>query len=160
MLGFTDIRKILGDIGEKDKFLLLLLDDYHLILRTPKDYPKGQKTSPEMQRFLNGLRNLAVHRTGGQYFSTVVTAFQRLDELGPALTRGGSPWYNHYLYVDLKPFSQEDIDNYFFNPDGHFFISMPDNISKEEVLEITGRYPILLQDAGYIFSQSYSNYRY
>ena len=148
-----DIRQILKHIGKKDKFLLLILDDYEKILRTPESYSKDYKKSQEMQTFLSGLRNLAVHSTEGQYFSTVVAAFRRLDELGPELPRGGSPWYNHYLYVDLKPFSQEDIDNYFFNPDGRFFISIPGNISKKEVLEITGGYPILLQYAGYIFSE-------
>ena len=149
-----DIRRILKQIGKREKFLLLLLDDYHGILRTREDYNKGEPKSTEMEAFLSGLRNLAVHNTEGQYFSTVVAAFQKVDELGPEIPRGGSPWYNHYLYVDLKPFSQEDIDNYFFNPDGHFFISIPDNIQKEKVLEITGGYPILLQRAGYIFSQS------
>ena len=149
-----DIRRILKQIGKRDKFLLLLLDDYHGILRTREDYNKGEPKSTEMEAFLSGLRNLAVHNTEGQYFSTVVAAFQKVDELGPEIPRGGSPWYNHYLYVDLKPFSQEDIDNYFFNPDGHFFISIPDNIQKEKVLEMTGGYPILLQRAGYIFSQS------
>ncbi len=149
-----DIRRILKQIGKRDKFLLLLLDDYHGILRTREDYSKEEQKSTEIEAFLSGLRNLAVHNTEGQYFSTVVAAFQKVDELGPEIPRGGSPWYNHYLYVDLKPFSQEDIDNYFFNPDGHFFISIPDNISKKEVLEMTGGYPILLQRAGYIFSQS------
>jgi hypothetical protein len=152
-IGIRDIRQILKHIGEKDKFLLLILDDYEKILSTPEKYSKDYKKSQEMQTFLSGLRNLAVHSTEGQYFSTVVAAFQRLDELGPELPRGGSPWYNHYLYVDLKPFSQKDIDNYFFNPDSHFFISIPYNILKKEVLEITGRYPILLQYAGYIFSE-------
>jgi hypothetical protein len=156
-IGIRDIRQILKHIGEKDKFLLLLLDDYHGILSTPESYSKEYEKSQEMQTFLSGLRNLAVHSKEGQYFSTVVAAFQKLNELGPELPRGGSPWYNHYLYVDLKPFSQEDIDNYFFNPNGHFFISIPDNISKKEVLEITGGYPILLQHAGYIFSESYPN---
>ena len=149
-----DIRRILKQIGKRGKFLLLLLDDYHGILRTREDYGKEDPKSKEMEAFLSGLRNLAVHNTEGQYFSTVVAAFQKVDELGPEIPRGGSPWYNHYLYVDLKPFSQEDIDNYFFNPDGHFFISIPDNIQKEKVLEITGGYPILLQHAGYIFSRS------
>jgi hypothetical protein len=152
-----DIRQILKHIGKKDKFLLLILDDYEKILRTPESYSKDYKKSQEMQTFLSGLRNLAVHSTECQYFSTVVAAFRRLDELGPELPRGGSPWYNHYLYVDLKPFSQEDIDNYFFNPDGRFFISIPDNISKKEVLEITGGHPRLLQYAGYIFSEPYSH---
>jgi hypothetical protein len=152
-----DIRQILKHIGKKDKFLLLILDDYEKILCTPGEYSKDYKKSQEMQTFLSGFRNLAVHSTEGQYFSTVVAAFRRLDELGPELPRGGSPWYNHYLYVDLKPFSQEDIDNYFFNPDGRFFISIPGNISKKEVLEITGGYPILLQYAGYIFSEPEPN---
>ena len=149
-----DIRRILKQIGKREKFLLLLLDDYHGILRTREDYSKEEQKSTEMEAFLSGLRNLAVHNTEGQYFSTVVAAFQKVDELGPEIPRGGSPWYNHYLYVDLKPFSQKDIDNYFFNIDGHFFISIPDNIQKEKVLEMTGGYPILLQRAGYIFSQS------
>ena len=148
-----DIRQILKHIGKKDKFLLLILDDYEKILCTPGEYSKDYKKSQEMQTFLSGLRNLAVHSTEGQYFSTVVAAFRRLDELGPELPRGGSPWYNHYLYVDLKPFSQEDINNYFFNSDSHFFISIPENIQKEKVLEITSGYPILLQQAGYIFSK-------
>ena len=152
-----DIRQILKYIGKKDKFLLLILDDYEKILRTPEKYSKSDNKSQEMQTFLSGLRNLAVHSTEGQYFSTVVAAFQKVDELGPEIPRGGSPWYNHYLYVDLKPFSEEDIDNYFFNPNGHFFISIPDNISKREVLEITGGYPILLQYAGYIFSEPEPN---
>ena len=149
-----DIRRILKQIGKREKFLLLLLDDYHGILRTREDYNKGDQKSTEMEAFLSGLRNLAVHNTEGQYFSTVVAAFQKVHELGPEIPRGGSPWYNHYLYVDLEPFSQKDIDNYFFNTYGHFFISIPDNISKKEVLEMTGGYPILLQRAGYIFSQS------
>jgi hypothetical protein len=152
-IGIRDIRQILKYIGKKDKFLLLILDDCEKILCTPESYSKDHKKSQEMQTFLSGLRNLAVHSTEGQYFSTVVAAFQRLDKLGPELPRGGSPWYNHYLYVDLKPFSQKDIDHYFFNPNGHFFISIPNNISKEEVLEITGGYPILLQYAGSIFSE-------
>ena len=48
----------------------------------------------------------------------------------------------------------DSIDNYFFNSDSHFFFSIPDNIQKAKVLEIIGRYPILLQHAGHIFSQS------
>ncbi|NER08587.1 MAG: ATP-binding protein, partial [Okeania sp. SIO3C4] len=33
-----DIRQILRHIGKRDKFLLLLLDDYHGILGTPEEY--------------------------------------------------------------------------------------------------------------------------
>ena len=56
-----DIRQILRHIGKRDKFLLLLLDDYHVILGTKEDYSSNLEKSREMQTFLSGLRNLAVH---------------------------------------------------------------------------------------------------
>ncbi|NEQ39861.1 MAG: ATP-binding protein [Okeania sp. SIO3I5] len=111
-----DIRKILREIGKRDKFLLLLLDNYHRIVGTQEEYINNLEKSRKMETFLSGLRNLAVHSKEGQYFSTVVTTFQKLHELGPIITRAGSPWFNHYLYVDIKPFSQEDIDNFFLAP--------------------------------------------
>ena len=110
-----DIRQILRKIGERNKFLLLLLDDYHRILGIREKYGNDSEESRKMQTFLSELRNLAVHSKEGKYFSTVVAAFQKLDELGPKLPRGGSPWYNHYLYVDLTPFNKQEIDDYFFN---------------------------------------------
>ena len=145
-----DIRRILKQIGKRNKFLLLLLDDYHGILRTREDYNKGEPKSTEMEAFLSGLRNLAVHNTEGQYFSTIVATFQKLHELGPAVLPGGSPWYNHYAYLPLKPFSKSDIEGHFFNRDSHFFIS---DAPKEEVLKMTGGYPALLQLTGDIFSR-------
>ncbi|MEM1167624.1 MAG: ATP-binding protein [Cyanobacteria bacterium P01_H01_bin.35] len=116
IIEIRDIRQILREIGKRDKFLLLLLDDYHGILGTQEEYINNLEKSKEMQTFLSGLRNLAVRSREGQYFSTVVAAFRKLDELGPELPRGGSPWYNHYLYVDLKAFSHEDVDNFFLIP--------------------------------------------
>ncbi len=144
-----DIRQILRKIGEIGKFLLLLLDNYNDIIRTPEEYSADSEKSREMLTFLSGLRNLAIQGEEGKYFSTVVATFQQLDELGPKIG-GGSPWYNHYIYVDLKLFSQEDIENYFFNQK-YFFISIPENIQKEKVLEITGGYPTLLQQVGEAF---------
>jgi Cdc6-like AAA superfamily ATPase len=147
----TNIREVIREIGKKDKFLLLLLDNYHLIFGTKEEY--DYKKPREMLNFLSELRNLAVHSTEGQYFSTIVTTFQKLHELGPEITPGGSPWYNHYAYLPLKPFIQDDIDNHFFNPDSHFFISIPEDVPKEKVLEMTGGYPGLLQCTGDVFSK-------
>lgn len=47
-----------------------------------------------MLTFLSEFRDLAVHSNEGRYLSTVVTTFRRLNELGPTITPGGSPWYN------------------------------------------------------------------
>jgi len=44
-----------------------------------------------MEAFLSVLCHLAVHNTEGQYFSTVVAAFQKVDELGPEISRGAFP---------------------------------------------------------------------
>ena len=52
---------------------------------------KEDQKSTEMEAFLSVLRNLAVHNTEGQYFSTVVAAFQKVDELGPEISRGAFP---------------------------------------------------------------------
>jgi hypothetical protein len=147
----TDIRQVLKEIGKRDTFLLLLLDDYHVIFGTQQEY--DSQKSREILNFLSELRNLAVHNIEGQYFSTIVTTFQRLHELGPEITRGGSPWYNHYAYLPLKPFSQDDIENHFLNSYSHFFISIPEDIPKEKVLEMTGGYPGLLQCTGDVFSK-------
>ena len=147
----TDIRELLREIGKRGKFLLLLLDDYHIMLGKRERYPENQgKKSTKMLTFLSELRNLAVHNREGQYFSTIVATFQKLHELGPAVLPGGSPWYNHYAYLPLKPFSKSDIEGHFFNRDSHFFIS---DAPKEEVLKMTGGYPALLQLTGDIFSR-------
>jgi len=148
-----DIRQILRKIGEREKFFLLLLDDYHGIVGTKEEYINDHNKSKEMETFLSELRNLAVHSTEGQYFSTIVTTFQKLHELGPELSRGGSPWYNHYSYIPLKPFSLEDVDKYFLKSDSVSFISISEDIQKEKVLEMTGGYPGLLQCVGDIFSR-------
>ncbi|NES70319.1 MAG: ATP-binding protein, partial [Okeania sp. SIO2D1] len=147
-----DIRQILKKIVEKDKFFLLLLDDYHGIVGTQEEYVNDHNKSREKETFLSELRNLAVHSTEGQYFSTIVTTFQKLHELGPIITRAGSPWYNHYSYLPLKPFSRDDIDKYFFKSDSRSFISIPEDIQKEKVLEMTGGYLGLLQCVGDVFS--------
>ena len=100
-----DLRRILRKIGQQNKFLLLLLDDYDVALRTNEQY-----TEVEMLTFLSEFRDLAVHSNEGRYLSTVVTTFRRLNELGPAITPGGSPWYNHYLFRLLQPLNDREIE--------------------------------------------------
>ncbi len=45
----TDIRQVLKEIGKRGKFLLLLLDDYHVILGTQEEY--DYKKSREILNF-------------------------------------------------------------------------------------------------------------
>lgn len=46
-----DIRQILREIGKRDKFLLLLLDDYHRIVGTQEDYTNNLKNLKKCRHF-------------------------------------------------------------------------------------------------------------
>lgn len=142
-----DLRRVLRQIGEQGKFLLLLLDDYGAALVTNKNNYDEQ----DMLVFLREFRNLSIHSKEGQYLSTVVVTFRRLSELGPALPPGGSPWYNHYLFQTLKLFTDNDVHT--------LFSGMPDELSltdeqQEAILSVAGRHPALLQHACYLLFQS------
>ena len=138
-----ELRSILQKIGEQDKYLLLLIDDYDTVLQPNESYPKE-----EMLGFLREFRDLAVHRREGRYLSTVVTTFRRLNELGPQV-EGGSPWYNYYFFQLLKPFSQEDVVSLFFRETAPLYIPIPITW-RSGIMKITGGHPALLQIAGYL----------
>ncbi|BAY12526.1 ATP-binding protein [Calothrix sp. NIES-2098] len=132
-----DLRRMLRKIGQRDKFLLLLLDDYDAAL-----HPNEQYTEAQMLTFLSEFRDLAVHSNEGKYLSTIVTTFRRLNELGPTITPGGSPWYNHYLFRLLRPLPANEVN-------ARLNIPIPGNL-RDGVLEIIDGHPALLQNAGYL----------
>ncbi|NES71247.1 MAG: ATP-binding protein, partial [Okeania sp. SIO2D1] len=63
--------------------------------------------------------------------------------IGPPLTPGKSPWYNHYLFLPLKPFTEKEVANI-----------LSELATKPKLLygirEIAGNNPALLQNAGFI----------
>ncbi|MBD2335981.1 AAA family ATPase [Calothrix sp. FACHB-156] len=132
-----DLRRMLRKIGQRDKFLLLLLDDYDAAL-----HPNEQYTETQMLTFLSEFRDLAVHSNEGKYLSTIVTTFRRLNELGPTIKPGGSPWYNHYLFRLLRPLPATEVNN-------QLAIPIPGTL-RAGVLEIIDGHPALLQNAGYL----------
>ena len=141
-----DIRRILRKIGQQDqdKFLLLLIDDYDAAL-----HPNDEYTEAEMLTFLSEFRNLAVDRKVRRHLSTIVTTSRRLNELGPTLPPSGSPWYNHYLFQAMKPYSKAEVLEEFFSPTSPHFIRIKQSL-QEGVLKITNGHPKLLQNACYL----------
>lgn len=139
-----DLRRILKKIGQQNKFLLLLLDDYDAVL-----HPNKQYTEAEMLTFLSEFRDLAVHSNEGRYLSTIVTTFRRLTELGPTLTPGGSPWYNHYLFRLLRPLTASEVNTQLSIPLVGSF--------KAGVLKMIDGHPALLQNAGYLIHEMLQN---
>jgi hypothetical protein len=132
-----DLRRMLRKIGQRDKFLLLLLDDYDAAL-----HPNDEYTESQMLTFLSEFRDLAVHSNEGKYLSTIVTTFRRLNELGPTITPGGSPWYNHYLFRLLRPLPPNEVY-------ARLNIPISGNL-RAGVLDIIDGHPALLQNAGYL----------
>jgi AAA domain len=135
-----DLRRILRKVGQKNKLLLLLLDDYDAAL-----HPNEQYTETEMLTFLSEFRDLAVHSNEGRYLSTIVTTFRRLNELGPTITAKGSPWYNYYLFRLLRPLSASEVND-------HLNLAIPGTL-RSGVLEIIDGHPALLQNAGYLLHE-------
>ncbi|AOY84712.1 MULTISPECIES: ATP-binding protein [Moorena] len=132
------MRQVLRQLGKRHKFLLLLVDDYDWALR-----PNPHYSHAEMETFLTECRSIAYHSRERRYLSMIVASLRRLNELGPALNPNSSPWYNHYLFQSLKPFTDPDIDQ--------LMAGMPITPTLRELIQdIAGGHPALLQIAGFL----------
>jgi GTPase SAR1 family protein len=134
------LRQVLRKLGnsKQQNFLVLLVDDYDAALRQNEQY-----TEAHMQAFLSECRNLAYHSEKKSRISMIVTSLKRLNELGPKLNPGNSPWYNHYLFQSLKPFTRKDVNE--------LINRMPMTQELQDAIrEIAGGHPALLQIAGSI----------
>jgi AAA domain len=132
-----NLRQLLRKLGRESKYLVLLIDDFHVPLDTNEQYDEDA-----MQRFLSECRNLAVHSAEGQHLSMIVTSLKRLNELRPKLNPNASPWYNHYLFLRLKTFNNSEIDHILQ------ILRIPD--LREAIKENTGGHPSLLQISGFL----------
>jgi len=132
------LRSLLRYLGKQDKFLVLLVDDYDAALRPQEGYSDN-----DIAVFLSDCRNIASHSKERQFLSMVVTSLRRLNELGPKLKPDGSPWYNHYLFQPLKPFTETEVAT--------LLGSMPMTPAlRDGIREIAGGNPALLQNAGHL----------
>ncbi len=131
------MRQVLRKLGQRHKFLLLLVDDYDCALRENQPY----YSHAEMETFLTECRSIAYHCRERQYLSMIVVSLRPLNELGPPLNPNSSPWYNHYMFQSLKPLTDPEID--------HLMAGMPMTPTLRGLIrEIAGGHPALLQIAG------------
>ncbi|NEQ69519.1 MAG: ATP-binding protein, partial [Symploca sp. SIO2D2] len=117
------------------------VDDYDAALRTNDNYNKA-----DIEAFLYGCRNLANSEQESKYLSMIVASSRRLTELGPPLTPGQSPWYNHYLFLRLKPFTDREFDALLAG-----MLITP--ALRDKIREIADGNPTLLQNAAYLLYQ-------
>ncbi|AOY81172.1 AAA family ATPase [Moorena producens JHB] len=130
------MRQVLKQLGKRNKFLLLLVDDYDAALRENPQY-----TQADMETFVTEFRSIAYHSRERRYLSMIVTSLRRLNELGPALNPNISPWYNHYLFGSLKPLTETEVDT--------LLQGIPITPALRDVIQnMAGGRPALLQIAG------------
>ncbi|MBD2438988.1 ATP-binding protein [Nostoc sp. FACHB-110] len=141
------LRQILKKLNQQDKFLLLLVDDFDTALNLRED---EKYTKADMINFLSECRSLAVHDT--RNLSMIVTSRKRLYELVPDVNPAASPWYNHYLFLHLKLFSEQEVDELLKPLTPHLTPELRAGISR-----ITGGHPALLQLAGFHLYNFFNN---
>lgn len=133
-----DLRSVLRLLGRNQQYLVLLIDDYDAALQ-----PSATYSEAEMTTLVSDCRNLCSHSTERSYLAMVVTSLRRLNELGPKLQPGSSPWYNHYLFLPIKPFSDADVTA--------LMAGLPITPSlRDGIREMCDGHPALLQNAGHL----------
>lgn len=130
------MRQVLAKLGKRNKFLVLLVDDYDAALRENPHY-----TQADIEVFTNECRSIASQSREREYLSMIVTSLTRLNELGPSLTPDKSPWYSHYLFRVLRPFTKNEVDT--------LLQGIPITPALRDVIQnMAGGHPALLQIAG------------
>lgn len=132
-----DVLAVLRELGKLNKYLVLLADDYDVSVRT-----NPQHEEDAVEAFLSECRSIACAQEG-QCLSMIVTSSRRLSDISPKLTPDKSPWYNHYLFRQLKPLTENEV--------AVLFAGFPITPAIQEgIREMAGGNPTLLQNAGYL----------
>ncbi|NEP54811.1 MAG: ATP-binding protein [Moorea sp. SIO3C2] len=130
------MRQVLKQLGKRNKFLVLLVDDYDAALRENPQY-----TQADIETFVTECRSIAYHSRERTYLSMIVTSLRPLNELGPPFNPNSSPWYNHYLFQSLKPLTETEVEQ--------LMASIPITPALRDVIkDRAGGHPALLQIAG------------
>jgi AAA+ ATPase superfamily predicted ATPase len=134
----SDIEFLIEDLQAEGLILVLMLDEFEWVVRTD---PDSQAMTREL---LGGLRALINYAS--RAFSLIVATRRPLHEICQDVRFMGSPFYNNFSYLHLRPFSPQEAD------------SLLDQMLKETgvvfsradralVYDLAGTHPLLLQAA-------------
>ena len=129
-----DLEDLFEDIGSDGTHVVLLLDEFEYVTQNPNFDAD----------FFGGLRSLAIH-----YNISLVPATRReLVELCHSEEIKGSPFFNIFATVVLKPFTSEETDTLIQN----YAHTAGINFSSKEVdfiRQVGGGYPFFVQMIGH-----------
>jgi len=134
----SDIEFLLEDLHSEGMILVLLLDEFEWIVRG------GPEWDDVTRELLGGLRALINHAS--RALSLIVATRRPLDELCREVRFMGSPFYNNFIYLHLRPFHREEADALLAQMLGGTGVvfSLADKLFIDE---LAGTHPLLLQAA-------------
>jgi serine/threonine-protein kinase len=133
-----DIEFLLDDLHEHGLLLILMLDEFEWLIRTD---PENEATTRDL---LGGLRALINHvpRT----LSLIVATRQPLDKVCRDVRFMGSPFYNNFVFIHLRPFSLEEAESLFAQMLAGTGVAFS-QAEKDLIYDLAGTHPLLLQTA-------------
>jgi len=133
-----DIEFLLDDLHQEGLLLVLILDEFEWLVRTD---PENEAITRD---FLAGLRALINHvpRT----LSLIVSTRQSLDKVCQDVRFMGSPFYNNFVFVHLRPFHAAEAESLFEQMLAETGISF-NKAEKDYIFDLAGTHPLLLQTA-------------
>jgi AAA+ ATPase superfamily predicted ATPase len=144
----TDFEAVLDEIENQGKMLVLLLDEFEWVIRID---PKSEAVTCD---FLSGLR--ALINSTPKALSLVLTTRKPLDDLCRPIQFMGSPFYNNFIFVRLKPFTNAEVDELLQNALKDTGTSFTPN-ECEYIRQIAGRHPLLVQIVGSLIFESHKS---
>ena len=131
------VEKIFTTLADVGYFLLLLLDEFDVLLKI-----KGLQSST----FFNGLRGI-MSLTGGL---VIITASRltliEMNDHGKKILEVGSPFFNTLAEIRLKPFDDKTIEKLLSQ-------SAVADVAQKQIQRIAGRHPFVLQAMAAAFVQ-------
>jgi AAA+ ATPase superfamily predicted ATPase len=129
-----DLEDLFEEINDCGLNIILLMDEFEYVTQN----------SNFGSDFFGGLRALAIHHG----LALIPATRRELVDLCHSEEIKGSPFFNIFANVVLRPFSQEDLDDFI---QGYLSATEKDfTISEREILkELGGNHPFFLQIAGY-----------
>jgi hypothetical protein len=136
--GSATLSNFFRELGRRDRRVVLLLDEFDALLTHPNFCTA---------EFLGGLRSIVTHTDGLQAITANIMSVSEMNRCSEAVNPLGSPFFNSFTEVNLRPFSAEDTDKLLelalaesevrFNPGDRAFITW-----------LSGRHPYRVQVAG------------
>lgn len=135
-----DIEFLLDDLDEAGLVWILSLDEFEWAIRTDAENEAATRD------LLGGLRALTNHVP--RVLSLIVATRQPLHELCQDIRFMGSPFYNNFVYVQLRPFLPAEAEHLLAQTlEGTPVVFTPEE--QAFLYSLAGLHPLLLQAAAY-----------